>query len=164
MIAPPFCSRITGSTCLHGKTTLLRFTDEDRSQASSLTLRGAGVAAADADVVVQHVDAAVAAHAVGDSAAQSASRVASAQHGARLAVLVVDLRRRSRSADSRRRSTATTRAPSRANSIAVARPLPMVSPGVCPRPIDDRDLAREAAAHARRQARAGPARAAHRAC
>ena len=32
-------------------------------------------------------------------------------------------------------STATTRAPSRAKRIAVARPLPTVSPGVCPAPM-----------------------------
>src|SRR3954451_4468144 len=38
------------------------------------------------------------------------------------------------SAELRSRSTTRTRAPSRANSNAVARPLPIVSPGVCPPP------------------------------
>ena len=39
------------------------------------------------------------------------------------------------SADPSSRSTTTTLAPSRANVSAVARPLPIVSPGVCPPPI-----------------------------
>src|SRR4051812_22129055 len=38
------------------------------------------------------------------------------------------------SADARSRSTMRTRAPSRANRIDVARPFPMVAPGVCPPP------------------------------
>ncbi len=45
-------------------------------------------------------------------------------------------------ADVRSRSTASTRAPSRANRSAVARPLPMVSPGVCPAPTTIATLSR----------------------
>ena len=39
------------------------------------------------------------------------------------------------SAESLSRSTSTRRAPSRENRIAVARPLPISSPGVCPAPV-----------------------------
>ncbi len=39
------------------------------------------------------------------------------------------------SAETGSRSTASTRAPSRANRSAVARPLPMAVPGVCPAPM-----------------------------
>ena len=48
-------------------------------------------------------------------------------------VMCVD-RRLDSAAESSRRSTQSTVAPSRANRMAVARPLPMVSPGVCPAP------------------------------
>ena len=66
-------------------------------------------------------------------ASQSASRAASASNATAVPPSPSIIACVSR-ADSRSRSTRNTRAPSRANSIAVARPFPIVSPGVCPAP------------------------------
>ena len=48
-----------GSTCLQENSVLLRLTSRMRSQHLLGDVRGPAVAAADADVVVQHVDASV---------------------------------------------------------------------------------------------------------
>ena len=133
-IDPPPRSRITGMTALQVRHMPVRFTSKMRCHASSSTLRGragrrcrcrrccAGCrgrrsARAAAVGIVAH-DASSVMSAAWPTASPPSSRI----------IATVS------SADSRSRSTTRTRAPSRAKRIDVARPLPMVSPGVCPPP------------------------------
>ena len=133
MIEPGRPARITGITALHVRHIAERLTSKMRCHASSSTRAAGRVPGADADVVVQDVEGAVrrrwpprdrrARLAIGD--------VGPVRDG--LAARVADHRDRLLG----RGEVAVDHdhlAPSRANMMAVARPLPIVSPGVCPPP------------------------------
>ena len=94
-----------------------------------------GIAAgqADADVVVQDVDAAPQLHGLGDGGLQRRLLRDVGLEGHACAALLGDQRRRLLGRVEAW-STASTLAPSRANTSAVARPLPMPSPGPWPAP------------------------------
>ena len=133
MITPLSCSRITGSTCFDVRNTLFRFTSMIRCQFSSLRCVGPASPMPIPTLLCRMSIRPNCDRHASTIATQSTSRAASASNDDAVppSPAIIDCVCR---ADSRSRSTSSTFAPSRANRIAVARPFPIVSPGVCPAP------------------------------
>ncbi len=132
-IEPERCSLITGNACLQVRKTLFRFTSMICCQASSVRCVGP---ASPPPMPTLLCSTSIRPYSLvhpRTSASQSRSCVTSASKAAAAPPSSSIIAFVSR-ADCRFRSTRRTLAPSRANRSAVARPLPIVSPGVCPAP------------------------------
>ena len=130
-IAPDFCWRITGRTWRMVIAIDLRFTSMIRSHASSSMAWGGASPRPVPTLLTRMSIRFIRAAASRAMAAQSALRVTSAGKANASPALVPPssmIMRTVSSALSSRRSTHITCAPSRANRIAMARPLPIVSP------------------------------------
>ena len=113
---------MAGTAALASIAALPAFTRMIRSHAVHVEVLGPPVAGADADVVVEHVHPAVPLDAGRDDAAAVVlARDVGGRPRWRASPIVSAVSR----ADASSRSASTTVAPSRANAIAVARPLPM---------------------------------------
>src|SRR5262249_45521379 len=126
--------RITGSTHLHARNMLLRFTVWMRSQSSSRRCTGPESPAPIPTLLCNT--------SIRPNRSRHASVIARQPSRRDTSATAIPLWPPSETtcawvsrADDSSRSTIKTRAPSRANSNAVARPLPIVSPGVCPAPV-----------------------------
>src|SRR5262245_1076733 len=134
-MAPDRCRRITGSVCLQAMTVPRRLMAETRSKASSvISVGGASPPARLTPTLLCRMSMRPQRLTASSTAAFSvASLVTSASkgtHSPRSSAMIAAVS----FADSRLLSTASTLAPLRANSSAVARPLPKPSPGPCPAP------------------------------
>src|SRR5437867_5896321 len=132
MITPLSCSRITGSTCFEVRNTLFRFTSMIRCQFSSLRCVGPASPMPIPTLLCRMSIRPSCDRPASTIATQSTCAASASNHDAvPPSPAIIDCGCR---AASRSRSTSSTLAPSRANRIAVARPFPIVSPGVCPAP------------------------------
>src|SRR4051794_8782343 len=133
-ITPLACSRMTASACLIVIHVDLRLTVMIRSHAaSSARCAGPSPPPPMPTLLTRMSSRGQRAFAAAITAAQSSLRDTSARSAAAWppsALIIATVS----SARSSSRSTQRTSAPSRANRIAIARPLPIVSPGVCPAP------------------------------
>src|SRR5260221_2873906 len=135
MITPERCCRMIGSTCLHAITVPRRLMAQTRSKASSVISRGEASPPAMLTPTLlcrmstrpQRFCAAATASASVCSLVTSASNATQSPPSPATSWAVSV-------ADARLRSTARILAPSRAKRSAVARPLPMPSPGLWPAP------------------------------
>src|SRR5260221_1179191 len=135
MITPERCCRMIGSTCLHAITVPRRLMAQTRSKASSVISRGEASPPAMLTPTLlcrmstrpQRFCAAAMASASVCSLVTSASNATQSPPSPATSWAVSV-------ADARLRSTARILAPSRAKRSAVARPLPMPSPGLWPAP------------------------------
>src|SRR5262245_13389376 len=134
-IEPEPCSRIVGNACLADSQALLRLTAKLRSNASSVSRSaGASPSAMEAPTLLCRTSIRPSLErTVSNRLVKSSSLVASAWNGV-AAPDSASINEQVAVAEARSRSTHTTCAPSRASRMAVARPLPMVSPGVWPAP------------------------------
>src|SRR6266853_437237 len=135
MMTPLFCRRMIGITCLAAKIQLLRLIATQRSSASSvMSSSSASPAARLTPTLLCRISMRPQrACASATIALISASRVTSASKATAVPPLAPIMSTVSW-ADVRLWSTHSTFAPSRAKVSAVARPLPMPSPGLCPAP------------------------------
>src|SRR5215813_10089340 len=135
MIAPLFCLRMIGITCLAARMQLFRLIATQRSKASSVIVSSSASPPARLTPTLLCSTSIRPQRLMASStiALMSASLVTSALQAA--AVPCFSWIRSTVSwAEARSRSTHSTLAPSRAKVSAVARPLPMPSPGLCPAP------------------------------
>src|SRR5437899_10997686 len=135
MMAPLFCWRMIGITCLAARMQLLRLIATQRSNASSVIL-SSSASPPDSDTPTLLCRTSMRPQRPIASATiflMSASLVTSALNAAAVPCLAAIMSAVS-CADSSRLSTHSTLAPSRPKVSAVARPLPMPSPGLWPAP------------------------------
>src|SRR6185312_5850616 len=135
MIAPLFCARMIGMTCLAASTQLLKLIATQRSKASS---EMSSNSASPPDRLTPTLLCRMSIRpqrpiASATIAFSSAFLVTSALNAAAVPSLAA-IRSTVSWAEARLWSTHNTLAPSRAKVRAVARPLPMPSPGLCPAP------------------------------
>src|ERR1700721_3050778 len=135
MIAPLCCARMIGITCLAAKMQLLRLIATQRSSASSVkSSNSASPPAMLTPTLLCRMSMRPHRFSVSSAMAlRSAFFVTSALNATAVPPLAAIMSTVSW-ADARLRSTHSTRAPSRAKVSAVARPLPMPSPGLWPAP------------------------------
>src|SRR5262249_5114574 len=135
MMAPLFCWRMIGITCLAARMQLLRLIATQRSNASSVIL-SSSASPPDSETPTLLCRTSMRPHRPIASATiflMSASLVTSALKAAAVPWLLA-IRSAVSCADSSRLSTHSTLAPSRPTVGAVARPFPMPSPGLWPAP------------------------------
>src|ERR1700749_3022908 len=135
MIAPLFCCRMIGMTCLAARMQLFRLMATQRSNASSVMESSSASPPARLTPTLLCNTSIRPQRFIASStiALMSASFVTSALQAAAVPCFS-SIRSTVSCAEARSRSTHNTLAPSRANVSAVARPLPMPSPGLCPAP------------------------------
>src|SRR5581483_1477500 len=135
MMAPLFCLRMIGITCLAARMQLFRLMATQRSKASSVIDSNSASPPARLTPTLLCSTSIRPQRLMASStiALISASLVTSALHAAATPCFSW-IRSTVSCADARSRSTHSTLAPSRAKVSAVARPLPMPSPGLCPAP------------------------------
>src|ERR1700741_4911794 len=135
MIAPLRCWHMIGITCFAARMQLFRLIATQRSNASSVIASSSASPPArlTPTLLCRMSMRPQRASASATIALISASRVTSAWKAAAVPPLAA-IRSTVSCADARLRSTHSTLAPSRAKVSAVARPLPIPSPGLCPAP------------------------------
>src|ERR1700760_1602338 len=135
MMAPLFCLRMIGMTCLAARMQLFRLMATQRSNASSVIASNSASPPARLTPTLLCSTSMRPQRFMASStiALMSASLVTSALQAAAWPCFS-SIRSSVSCADARSRSTHSTLAPSRAKVSAVARPLPMPSPGLCPAP------------------------------
>src|SRR6201985_1400920 len=135
MMAPLFCLRMIGITCLAARMQLFRLMATQRSKASSVMASNSASPPARLTPTLLYSTSIRPQRFMASStiALMSASLVTSALQAAAVPCFSA-IRSTVSCAESRSRSTHSTLAPSRAKVSAVARPLPMPSPGLWPAP------------------------------
>src|SRR5437764_4338547 len=133
-IEPPL-SRSTGSACLQASHVPVRLTATLRTKASTVSsVAGASPSARLAPTLLCRMSSRPRRSWATATSRRTASSSVTSASTAHARPPSFAIRSTVSWAESRRRSATTTRAPSRASTSAVARPLPNVPPGVCPPP------------------------------